>query len=150
MREHGLFSVEMSVSRVGVIGVALMAVLSGFGAVMSPYNNLTFFVSPVARDELSSLELQLHRNVDNIVKRKKKLLLSRLAQSGVVDTGKKFAEVESLGSVFSSMVMRGGRRGEDLLEDGQVHLQKVLCLGGAVFSDRKSKTGNCGGAKVEC
>jgi hypothetical protein len=85
VREHGLFSVEMSVSRVGVIGVALMAVLSGFGAVMSPYSNLTFFISPVAPDELLILEVQLQRNVDNIIKRKKKMMLSKLAQSGVVD-----------------------------------------------------------------
>ncbi len=129
VREHGLFSVEMSVSRVGVIGVALMAVLSGFGAVMSPYNNLTFFVSPVAKDELSSLELQLQRNVENILKRKKKLVLGRLAQSGVVDGStprkRRNSDAETLGSVFSSMVMRGSGRGEQLLEDGQTQIQKV-------------------------
>ncbi len=138
VRDHGLLSVEMSVSRVGVIGVALMAILSGFGAVMSPYANLTFFVSPVNKEELAALEVQLHRNADGILKRKKKLLLARLAQSGVVEgDGRRSprgrpgrahtqGDGESLSSVFSSVMHGGGSRGELLLEEGQSALQKDI------------------------
>ena len=85
VQDHGLLSVEMSVSRVGVIGVAIMAVLSGFGAVMSPYTNLAFFASQVTSDDVAAVEFQLHRNADAILKRKKRLLVQRLAQMGLAD-----------------------------------------------------------------
>jgi hypothetical protein len=38
------FSIAAAISRVGVIGVAIMALLSGFGAVNSPYSSITFFM----------------------------------------------------------------------------------------------------------
>lgn len=73
-KEHGLLSIEALMSRigtdhqcitvnipcgnrfhfcasVGVLGVAMLAVLSGFGAVNCPYTNLNFFLhktDPVA------------------------------------------------------------------------------------------------------
>lgn len=42
---RGLLSVEMGVTRVATIGVALIAFLTGFGAVNAIYSNLSFFLA---------------------------------------------------------------------------------------------------------
>lgn len=42
--KQGIFSIEQGISRVGVIGVTAMALLSGFGAVNYPYTSMAYFM----------------------------------------------------------------------------------------------------------
>ena len=65
-KEHGLFTIEQAMSRVGVIGVALMAFLSGFGAVSAPYTYLFFFLRPVSDEDIRELEQRFVQITDTM------------------------------------------------------------------------------------
>lgn len=47
------------VSRLSVMGVSLIAVLSGFGTINLPYSYLTLFVHPVTTAQVLAMEAQL-------------------------------------------------------------------------------------------
>ncbi|KAH6584703.1 hypothetical protein BASA60_000865 [Batrachochytrium salamandrivorans] len=52
------------IGRVGVVGVTLMALLSGFGAVNSPYSNLSIFLRTVSEDDIRKAESSLAQTVE--------------------------------------------------------------------------------------
>ncbi|XP_054168886.1 Golgi pH regulator-like [Oppia nitens] len=71
--KHGILSIEQGISRVGVIGVTLMALLSGFGAVMYPYTSMACFMQVVTASDVSSSERKLLQTLDIIAMKKKRI-----------------------------------------------------------------------------
>ncbi|XP_064595611.1 Golgi pH regulator-like [Liolophura sinensis] len=75
--KHGIFSIEQCIGRVGVIGVTLMALLSGFGAVNCPYTYMSYFVRHVSEADIQSSERRLMQTMDMIVMKKKRIALAK-------------------------------------------------------------------------
>ena len=80
-REHGLFSIEPGMSRIAVLGVTLMAVLSGFGAINGPYTYLFFFMRPVTDVHIMNAYKQFSQVVDTLFMKKRKLAAARASRS---------------------------------------------------------------------
>lgn len=73
--KHGIFSIEQAISRIGVIGVTVMAFLSGFGAVNYPYTSMFYFMRNVSDNDITAMEKKLMQTMDLIVSKKKKLAI---------------------------------------------------------------------------
>jgi len=78
---HGILSIEQVISRVGVIGVTAMAVLSGFGAVNCPYSYLSYFLRHVTVEDVASNEKRLLQITELILSKKKRIAISKRATS---------------------------------------------------------------------
>lgn len=75
-RQHGILSIEHGVSRIGVIGVTSMAVLSGFGAVNGPYTYMNYFLRSIDHSEIVVLERRLVQTMERLLSRKKRRALA--------------------------------------------------------------------------
>nr|XP_012417133.1 PREDICTED: Golgi pH regulator A isoform X2 [Odobenus rosmarus divergens] len=75
--KHGILSIEQLISRVGVIGVTLMALLSGFGAVNCPYTYMSYFLRNVTDADILALERRLLQTMDMIISKKKRMAMTR-------------------------------------------------------------------------
>ncbi|XP_034303543.1 Golgi pH regulator isoform X3 [Magallana gigas] len=75
--KHGIFSIEQCIGRIGVIGVTLMAVLSGFGAVNYPYTSMFYFIRAVTETDVQNIEKRLMQTMDMILMKKKRIALAR-------------------------------------------------------------------------
>lgn len=74
---RGIFTIEQGVSRIGVVGVTVMAILSGFGAVNFPYTNMDYFIHPVTQNDVLNTERKLLQTMDMILAKKKRIALER-------------------------------------------------------------------------
>uniref|UniRef100_A0A914Z1X3 Golgi pH regulator n=1 Tax=Panagrolaimus superbus TaxID=310955 RepID=A0A914Z1X3_9BILA len=72
--KHGIFSIEQAISRVGVIGVTVMAVLAGFGAVNAPYTCMTIFMRPVIEEDVDLMKQKIRQNTSMIIAKKRRLI----------------------------------------------------------------------------
>ncbi|KRT84111.1 hypothetical protein AMK59_1225, partial [Oryctes borbonicus] len=75
--KQGFLSIEQLVSRIGVIGVTVMAILSGFGAVNYPYTSMAYFMRDVSQSDVTNLEKRLMQTMEMIVLKKKRIAVSK-------------------------------------------------------------------------
>uniref|UniRef100_A0A0X3P8H9 Golgi pH regulator B n=2 Tax=Schistocephalus solidus TaxID=70667 RepID=A0A0X3P8H9_SCHSO len=71
---HSLFSIEPCIGRVGVIGVTIMALLSGFGAVNYPYTCMSLFAQPVSQEDIQASEKRLLQTYGMLLAKKRRLV----------------------------------------------------------------------------
>ena len=74
-QQSGVLSLEMGISRIGIVGVTVMAFLSGFGAVEFPLSNMVYFMHSVSERDVKEVEKQLLFTLDKILSKKKRLLV---------------------------------------------------------------------------
>lgn len=84
--KKGLLSIEQGVSRIGVIGVTVMALLSGFGAVNYPYSSMAYFMRPVSYADVQAIERRVLQTMDMIIAKKKRIALAKKGGSQNVQT----------------------------------------------------------------
>ena len=68
---------EPVISRVGVLGVTMMAVLSGFGAVNSPYTYSSYFLREVTDEDIHIIQKKLLNTHNVIISKKKRIAQQR-------------------------------------------------------------------------
>ena len=70
---HGTLTMFRVVSRAAVLGISLLGVLSGFGAVHFPYTTVRIFHRAIPEAEVASLERRLVQSVETVIERKKRI-----------------------------------------------------------------------------
>lgn len=115
--KHGIFSIEQGISRVGVVGVTLMALLSGFGAVNYPYNSMTYFMRHVTAGDVSSLEKKILQTYDMIAMKKKRVALIEKERSSSRPSTTPSSIWRTIVSSVSSLPGAGGENVAQLKRD---------------------------------
>jgi len=119
--KHGIFSIEQGVSRVGVIGVTLMAVLSGFGAVNAPYTYMTYFMRQVTDADISAIERRLLQTMELIITKKKRIAYAKRQE---LANGSKVPK-SGIWGVFSGFASTGQSENIKLLDNEVMALEEL-------------------------
>lgn len=75
-----IFSMSNVVSRISVVGVTMIAVLSGFGAVNCPYTYISYFAKEITFKSIRNLEQKHYQIIERIIMKKRKIAQIRLEQ----------------------------------------------------------------------
>lgn len=105
---NGIFTIEQGVSRISVIGVTVMAILSGFGAVNYPYTSMTYFIKPVSRSDIICFERRLALTVDMLTAKKRRIAMA------VYNQNKQNPTKPRIWDMLTSAVHRNIHNGEDI------------------------------------
>ena len=134
---HGeLFSVEGAIGRLGIAGVTTAAILSGYGAVSTPYNYLAIFSQDVSERDLRAKQTQLRRQVDALFS-KQRGYNEACARLGALR--EELAEAEAAAAVAAAAQSGGGGGRPSAGRD--VHAQSLAITG----SSNNSGGGGGGG-----
>ncbi|KAJ8667801.1 hypothetical protein QAD02_009464 [Eretmocerus hayati] len=119
--KKGLLSIEQGVSRIGVIGVTVMALLSGFGAVNYPYSSMACFMRPVSYADVQAIERRLLQTMDMIIAKKKRIAL---AKKGEIQTSQ-FESKSRLWGMLTPLAMKGGQENVKQLQQEVSALEEL-------------------------
>ncbi|XP_013385649.1 Golgi pH regulator isoform X2 [Lingula anatina] len=100
--KYDYISIEQYIGRVGVIGVTLMAVLSGFGAVNYPYTSMFYFIRPVSDADIQMVERRLMQTIDMILMKKKRIAVAKREAMQRTNTGESRSGIWGLVKSFAS------------------------------------------------
>ncbi|KAI6224298.1 hypothetical protein M3Y99_01413500 [Aphelenchoides fujianensis] len=107
-QKHGLLSIEQAISRIGIVGVTVMAFLSGFGAVNAPYTCMAYFARNVTADDLYQMERKLKQTLDIIAAKKRRLLTKEIEIKNSAFSGGGFTPTGLFNRVWGTFSNRSG------------------------------------------
>ncbi|KAL7290051.1 hypothetical protein TKK_0015780 [Trichogramma kaykai] len=119
--KKGLLSIEQGVSRIGVIGVTVMALLSGFGAVNYPYSSMAYFMRPVSGADVAAVERRLLQTMDMIIAKKKRIVLAKKGGSRNLQTETR----SKLWGILTPIALRGNQDNVKDMQNEVVALEEL-------------------------